>query len=59
MEARNRGVEAQKWSRGGYVDLHHFDEDSDPHQSKKSDPDQHQNEKRDLDPEHSVSGPRH
>jgi hypothetical protein len=35
VDARNGGVEAQKWSPGAVVaDSRHFDEDPDPHYSR-------------------------
>ncbi len=46
MGALNRGVEAQNGAVEGLYDngaeLHHFDEEQDPHQSDRSDLDQHQ-----------------
>jgi hypothetical protein len=47
VEAQNGAVEGLV--QPGIADLHHSDEDSDPHQSEKADPDQ----------QHSVLDPRH
>ncbi len=67
MDAYNGGVKAKNGAlevlyllcRPMVADLHDYDEeqDPDPHQSEKSNPGQ--SEKRDLDPNHSVSDPRH
>jgi hypothetical protein len=56
--AHNRALEGLNL-KPVVAEPHHFDEESDPHQRKNSDPVPHQSEKPDPHPQQSDEGPQH